>query len=78
MMEISHHRSDLSQKRQFTSIALVLWSHFGSGQFIAYPRLAGEKVVGCIGLPDPWIAYDHLSPFSPGRESAHEQSRPHH
>ena len=22
-------------KRQFTSIALVLWSHFGSGQFIA-------------------------------------------
>lgn len=23
---------------------------------LPYPRLAGEKVVGFTGLPDPWIA----------------------
>ena len=23
---------------------------------LPYQQLAGEKVVGCIGLPDPWIA----------------------
>ena len=45
---------------------------------LPYPRLAGEKVVGCIGLPGLWtgqLLYRHLVRK---RESVRAQSRPRH
>ena len=45
---------------------------------LPYPRLAGEKVVGCISQREPWIALRPYRLLVRKRESAHEQSRPHH
>ena len=45
---------------------------------LPYPRLAGEKVVGCTGLLSLWTGQPLYRHLTRKRESVRAQSRPRH